>query len=165
MSLPSDTDVPGLIGVQAAAIGAKEVLIGFRCFVACQNINEGSRRQLEGVTKETKIGVSSPRTATTNGLGAELAYVSVGTSTYNSGTGEVRVAVSPPGPSSGAIGTCYSDMSGYGYAESPHSAYVGACSNGNSDGSAEASAAPEGATARGAGMGGGQSYSTGGGSR
>ncbi|KFK32069.1 hypothetical protein AALP_AA6G195500 [Arabis alpina] len=42
----SDTDVPGLIGVHAAAISAKAVAIGFRCFVARQNNNEGSEDDL-----------------------------------------------------------------------------------------------------------------------
>ncbi|KFK40621.1 hypothetical protein AALP_AA2G020000 [Arabis alpina] len=134
------------------------ILIG----VVCANVGA---RQLEGVSKETKIGVSIPKTATTNGLGAELAFVSVTTMASSYSSGDASAAASPPGPSAQARGTGSGTTYGSVYAEGPRMAYGYSSSGSGSNGTAQAAATPNGVAASDGGTSGASSTASGGSSR
>ncbi|ESQ29202.1 hypothetical protein EUTSA_v10023864mg [Eutrema salsugineum] len=104
-------------------------------------------RQLEEVSKENKIDISDPKTATTNGLGAELA-VTASTSAYHSEYSGANAAAGPKGPSADGYGSTYGYTSGYVTADGPNAnAYSSSGAYGQTG--AYAAAGPGGATGSG----------------
>ncbi|KAL0644150.1 hypothetical protein Bca4012_042440 [Brassica carinata] len=92
------------------------VLLIFVGFV-CANVGA---RQLQEVSKETKLGISIPKTVTTaNGIGAELNYVSVTTTANNYENSNADADAGPGGPSGGGSGTVAKSTTGSVIAEGP----------------------------------------------
>ena len=92
------------------------VLLIFVGFV-CANVGA---RQLQEVSKETKLGISIPKTVTTaNGIGAELNYVSVTTTANNYENSNADADAGPGGPSGGGSGTVTKSTTGSVIAEGP----------------------------------------------
>ncbi|CAF1723142.1 unnamed protein product [Brassica oleracea var. botrytis] len=90
------------------------VLLIFVGFV-CANVGA---RQLQEVSKETKLGISIPKTVTTaNGIGAELNYVSVTTTANNYENSNADADAGPGGPSGGGSGTVAKSTTGSVIAE------------------------------------------------
>ncbi|CAH8352764.1 unnamed protein product [Eruca vesicaria subsp. sativa] len=85
--------------------------------VVCANVGA---RQLEEVSKETKLGISIPKTVTTNGLGAELGTVIVDTYATNNENSDASAAAGPRGPSADTSGSVYKSTYGYVRAEGPN---------------------------------------------
>ncbi|KAJ0265796.1 hypothetical protein HA466_0020270 [Hirschfeldia incana] len=101
-------------------------------------------RQLEEVSKETKLGISIPKTVTTNGIGAELSSVNAVTSARNYENSNARAAAGPDGPSADTSATVSKSTYGSVTAEGPN-ANAGSNSYANGGTSAGAEADPDGA--------------------
>ncbi|KAJ4877383.1 hypothetical protein Rs2_42401 [Raphanus sativus] len=85
--------------------------------VVCANVGA---RQLQEMFKETKLGISIPKTVTTNGIGAELGLVYVTTSATNSENSNAGAAAGAGGPSASGSGTVYKSTYGTVNAEGPN---------------------------------------------
>ncbi|CAH8352780.1 unnamed protein product [Eruca vesicaria subsp. sativa] len=125
--------------------------------VVCANVGA---RQLEEVSKETKLGISIPKTVTTNGFGAERGSVTATTYARNSEDSNADAAAGPGGPSASGSGSVYKSTYGSVTAEGPNaSANSGSYASGNSG--ASAAAGPNGAVGIGYANGYADSYSYG----
>ncbi|EOA33465.1 hypothetical protein CARUB_v10021119mg [Capsella rubella] len=100
------------------------------------------------VSEETKLGTSTPKTAT-KGIGAEL-DVTVRTDSYSSGTGYASVTQGRKGPRAASSGNGYTSTSGFVFARGPK-AEASSTSGSNARGSAAAAANRNGAASRGDG--------------
>ncbi|VVA98748.1 unnamed protein product [Arabis nemorensis] len=126
--------------------------------VVCANVGA---RQLEGVSKETKIGISIPKTVTSNALGAELS-VDVGTYASALGYGDANAAAGPSGPSTGSSGRGSGYTSGYVSVDDPpgsSGSVARSYSGANGNGGANAAAGPNDATSNGSASGGARTIS------
>ncbi|CAN6971316.1 unnamed protein product [Brassica rapa subsp. trilocularis] len=85
--------------------------------VVCANVGA---RKVEEVSKETKLGISIPKTVTTNGIGAELGRVYAVTGADNYENANARAAAGPDGPSTETSSTVYKSTNGYVDAEGPN---------------------------------------------
>ncbi|KAF8053188.1 hypothetical protein N665_1450s0003 [Sinapis alba] len=85
--------------------------------LVCANVGA---RQLEEVSKETKLGISIPKTVTTKGIGAELDYVSITTDAINTEYSNAGAAASSGGPSADTSSQVYKSTSGSVTAEGPN---------------------------------------------
>ncbi|KFK40623.1 hypothetical protein AALP_AA2G020200 [Arabis alpina] len=112
------------------------------------------------VSKETKVSISVHNTATTNGLGAELSFVTTSTGAVGYGNGYAGAATSPPGPSAQAGGSGSGSTYGSVTAEGPR-AYGESGSGATGNGNAQAGANRAGATGSGSGGGAASSYGIG----
>ncbi|XP_013652254.2 UPF0540 protein At1g62060 [Brassica napus] len=130
------------------------VLLIFVGFV-CANVGA---RQLEEVSKETKLGISISKTVTTaNGIGAELNYVSVTTTANNYENSNVDADAGSGGPSGGGSGTVAKSTTGSVIAEGPD--YVSASSISYASGGTTAGAGADSDSAGGSSTADGVAYS------
>ncbi|WZZ86434.1 UPF0540 protein At1g62060-like [Brassica napus] len=113
--------------------------------VVCANVGV---RQLEEVSKETKLGISIPKTVTTNSIGAELGRVYGVTGAYNYENSNAGAAAGPNGPSADTSSTVYKSTYGYIDAEGP-SASADTYSTAFGSTGANAAAGPNGAGSNG----------------
>lgn len=119
-----------------------------------------SARQLEEVSKETKLGISIPKTVTTNGIGAELGIVYSETSATNYENSNAGAAAGPDGPSADTSATVYKSTYGSDTAEGPN-ASAGSRSYAYGGTTAGAAAGPDGAGSSGTAYGDARSSSSG----
>ena len=90
--------------------------------VVCANVGA---RQLEEVSKETKLGISFPKTVTTNGIGAGLSRVYAVTSANNYENSNAGAAAGPDGPSADTSATVSKSTYGSVDAEGPATVSAG----------------------------------------
>ncbi|KAL0793885.1 hypothetical protein Bca101_065262 [Brassica carinata] len=104
------------------------------------------------VSKEKKLGISIPKTVTTNVIGAELDYVYVSTSASNSEKSNAGAAAGPGGPSADTSSRVYKSTYGSVYAEGPN-ASANSFSYASGDTGADSAAGPNGAGSSGSSSG------------
>ncbi|KAF8053190.1 hypothetical protein N665_1450s0005 [Sinapis alba] len=125
--------------------------------VVCANVGA---RQLEEVSKETKLGISSPKTVTTNGIGAELDLVTVFTGADNYENSNAGATAGLNGPSADTSSTVTKTTSGSVTAQGPNTS-AGSYSNVYGGTSSGAAAGPNGAGSGGTAYGGASSGASG----
>ncbi|KAF8053189.1 hypothetical protein N665_1450s0004 [Sinapis alba] len=128
-------------------------------FVGVVGTNVGAR-QLEEVSKETKFGISSPKTVTTNGIGAELDLVTSFTRADNYETSNAAATAGSNGPSSDTTSTVSKSTYGSATAQGPN-ASTDSYSNAYGGTSSGAAAGPNGAGSGGTAYGGASSGASG----
>lgn len=121
------------------------ILIG----VVCANVS--AIRQPERESKETKLGISVPKTATTNGVGDQL-YLTVISNVYHSEYVFSSATDGPGGPSATAYAGSSGSISGTVIVDGPNEE-ASSTSRAGGQASSAAGSSPSGVSARGSSSG------------